>query len=196
MPDDKVSVSLRSDAAEAPATKREAPEVRGDTPVDWSIAPKGQPPRRRWVRRALFSLLPFALIAGAYEYVTGGQVMSTDDAYVEADKVGVSTDVSGIVKEIDVRENQHVMVGEVLYRLDDLPFQLALERAEAQIGMVRNDLNALKANYRDMQAQIKQGQYDVDYYSNELHRQQILVGSHAVSQAAVRSEERRVGKEC
>ena len=54
--------------------------------------------RQRWTRWALFALLPLALIAGSYWYVAGGQVMSTDDAYVEADKVGVSTDVSGIVK--------------------------------------------------------------------------------------------------
>jgi multidrug resistance efflux pump len=83
--------------------------------------------------------------------VTGGQVMSTDDAYGEADKVGVSTDVSGIVQQIDVTENQRVDAGQVLYRLDDLPFRLALQRAEAQVGIVRNDLNALKANYGDMQ---------------------------------------------
>ncbi|HEY1953531.1 MAG TPA: biotin/lipoyl-binding protein, partial [Gemmatimonadaceae bacterium] len=84
---------------------------------------------RRWPRRVLFLLLPFALSGGAYRYFTSGQVMSTDDAYVEADKVGVSTDVSGIVKEVDVGDNQHVEAGQVLYRLDDLPFRLALETA-------------------------------------------------------------------
>src|SRR6202023_1645621 len=115
----------------------------------------------RW---ALFALLPLALIAGAYWYVSGGQVMSTEDAYVEADKVGISTDVSGIVKEVDVTENRHVAAGEVLFRLDDLQFRLALQRAEAQVGIVRNDLNALKANYQDMQAQIRQPQYDIHYY--------------------------------
>jgi membrane fusion protein (multidrug efflux system) len=119
-----------------------------------------------------FALLPLALIAGAYWYVTGGQVMSTDDAYVEADKVGISTDVSGIVKEIGVSNNQEVAEGQVLFRMDDLPFRLALERAEAQLGIVRNDLNALKANYGDMQAQIKQAQYDIEYYDREFHRQQ------------------------
>jgi len=111
-------------------------------------------------------------------------MMSTDDAYVEADKVGVSTDVSGIVKEVDVTENQRVEAGQVLYRLDDLPFQLALRRAEAQVGIVRNDLNALKANYQDMQAQIKQAQYDIDYYDREFHRQQDLVSRSVVSQAS------------
>ena len=74
--------------------------------------------------------------------------MSTDDAYVEADKVGVSTDVSGIVKEIDVTENQQVDTGQVLYRLDDLPFRYALDRAKAQVGIVRNELNALRRTIR------------------------------------------------
>jgi membrane fusion protein (multidrug efflux system) len=129
-----------------------------------------------------FALLPLALIGGAYWYVTGGQVMSTDDAYVEADKVGISTDVSGIVKEIDVANNQQVKEGQVLFRLDDLPFRLVLERADAQVGTVRNDLNALKANYRDMQAQIKQAQDDIDYYDREFRRQQDLAAKNIASQ--------------
>jgi membrane fusion protein (multidrug efflux system) len=108
--------------------------------------------------------------------------MSTDDAYVEADKVGISTDVSGIVKEIDVSNNQEVAAGQALFRMDDLPFRLALERAEAQVGNVRNDLNALKANYGDVQAQIKQAQYDVEYYDRESSRQQDLAAKNVASQ--------------
>jgi membrane fusion protein (multidrug efflux system) len=131
----------------------------------------------------LFSLLPLALLAGAYWYVIGGQVMSTDDAYVAADKVGVSTDVSGIVKEVDVTEHEHVDAGQLLYRLDDLPFRLALNRAEAQVGMVKDALNALKANYRDMQAQIKQAQDDIEYYGREFGRQQYLARQHFASEA-------------
>jgi membrane fusion protein (multidrug efflux system) len=138
--------------------------------------------RQRSTRWSLFALLPLALIAGSYWYVAGGAVMSTDDAYVEADKVGISTDVSGIVKEVDVAENQHVNAGQILYRLDDEPFRYALDRAEAQVGIVRNDLNALKANYQDMQAQIKQAQDDIDYYTTEFNRQQDLSGKGFASQ--------------
>jgi len=58
--------------------------------------------------------------------------------------------------------------------MDDLPFRLALERAEAQVGTVRNDLIALKAKYGDMETQIKQAQYDIEYYDREFHRQQDL----------------------
>jgi membrane fusion protein, multidrug efflux system len=135
-----------------------------------------------WVRRGLLLILPLALIIAGYAYVTGGRVMSTENAYVEADKVGLSTDVSGIVTTIEVTENQQVAAGEVLFRLDDLPFQLAVRRAEAQVGIVRNSLNALKANYRDMQTQAKQARYDIDYFAKESHRQQDLLSLHVASE--------------
>jgi membrane fusion protein (multidrug efflux system) len=140
-------------------------------------------PKKSRVRPLMFGLLPLALVVGAYCYVSGGQVISMDDAYVEADKVGVSTDVAGIVKDVDVTENQHVDAHQVLYRLDDLQFRLALDRADAQIGTVRDSLNALKANYRDMQSQIVQAQNDVDYFDTEYNRQQNLLTAHVASQA-------------
>jgi membrane fusion protein, multidrug efflux system len=200
MPADATIVSLHSDAAEAPAARRNVPREQPERPpreqpaqpareqperpVEKSSEPEKAPqsPRRRRLRRALFALLPLALIVGGYWYVTGGGVMSTDNAYVEADKVGISTDVSGIVKEVDVGNNQQVKEGQVLFRLDDLPFRLALERASAQVGIVGNDLNALKANYQDMLAQIKQAQYDIEYYDREFHRQQDLAAKNIASQ--------------
>ena len=140
-------------------------------------------PKKSLLRPLMFTLLPLALVIGGYWYITGGQVVSMDDAYVEADKVGVSTDVSGIVAEVGVTENQHVEAGQVLYRLDDLQLRFALARAEAQIGTVRDALNALKANYRDMQSQIQQAQNDVEYYDTEFHRQQDLLAAHVASQS-------------
>jgi membrane fusion protein (multidrug efflux system) len=140
-------------------------------------------PKKSRLRPLMFALLPLALIIGAYWYITGGQVVSMDDAYVEADKVGVSTDVPGIVAEVGVTENQHVQAGQILYRLDDLQLRLALARAEAQIGTVRDALNALKANYRDMQSQIEQAQNDIGYFDTEFHRQQDLLAAHVASQS-------------
>ena len=160
------------------------PQEQPGLPADSSSEPEKQPqsPRQRWLRRLLFALLPLALILGGYWYVTGGRVMSTDNAYVAADKVGITTDISGIVEEINVKNNQHVDAGQVLFRFDDLPFRLALERAAAQVGNVANDLNALKANYRDMQEQIKQAQLDIDYYQRQFDRQQDLINRKVVSE--------------
>src|SRR3984957_16642540 len=110
---------------EDPATKAEAspkgPNHQVAQPSMPDAAPPPKPGGRPWRRRVLFALLPLVLIGGGYWYVTGGQTVSMDDAYVESDKVGVSTDVAGIVRDVDVSENQHVETGQVLYRLDDLP---------------------------------------------------------------------------
>jgi membrane fusion protein (multidrug efflux system) len=148
--------------------------------------------QRNWVRKSLFLLLPVVLIGGFTWYVTGGQIMSTDDSYVEADKVGISTDVSGIVSQIEVTENQPVSSGQVLYRLDDLPFRLALQRAEAQLGMVGDALKSLQASYRDMQAQIKQAQDDIAYFATEFHRQDSLLSTHASSQSSADAARRNL----
>jgi len=141
--------------------------------------------RRTLVRRLLLGLLPLALAGGFWLYVTGGAVVSTDDAYVDAEKVGVATDISGIVREVDVTENQHVARGQVLYRLRDRPYRLALENAQAQIGIVRDEIEAQKARYRDMQAQIAQARNDDAYYQTELEREQRLMRSHVASEAAL-----------
>src|ERR1700685_2901988 len=81
MPND-TEVLRRPDVADAPAARPGAPQTRAAAlPATPEKAPRSS--RRPWVRWALFALLPLALIAGAYWYITGGQVMSTDDAYVE-----------------------------------------------------------------------------------------------------------------
>jgi membrane fusion protein (multidrug efflux system) len=132
----------------------------------------------------MFALLPLALAVAAYWYVAGGQLVSMDDAYVEADKVGVSTDVAGVVRDVDVNDNQRVEAGQIMYRLNDLQFRYALSRSDAQVGMVRDSLNALKANYEDMKSQIQQAQNDVDYFETEFNRQRGLLSAHVASQSA------------
>ena len=140
-------------------------------------------PRRRAVRWALFALLPFALIAGGYWYVTGGQVMSTDDAYVEAETVGISTDVSGIVKEVDVTENEHVAPGQVLYRLDPRQFQIALDNAKANLAQTALTIDAMKQDYLQMLSDVAAQQAQVALDQATYDRNASLVGTGAVSKA-------------
>lgn len=161
---------------------KEVPETKPEMPAQ---VPPGPTPRHRRnrTRRLLFVLLPIAFVVGGYYYVTGGQVMSTDNAYVQADILGISTDVAGIVGEIDVRDNQPVKAGDVLFRLDDRQFRFALERADAQIGVVGNDLAALKASYKGMQSQIEQAHSDIAFYETGFKRQQDLATKSVASQA-------------
>jgi membrane fusion protein (multidrug efflux system) len=140
--------------------------------------------KTRIVRWASFLLLPMVLIVGGYLYFTGGAYMYTDDAYIDADQVGLSTDVSGLVEGIDVRDNQHVNTGRVLFRLDPLPFQFKLAQAQAQLGVVRDNLSALKANYRDVQAQIKQAQDQLIFAERQFKRQKTLVREQFAPQMA------------
>src|SRR5712672_1822405 len=154
-----------------------------DEPPLVPAAPDSVTPKKSLRRPLMFALLPLALIAGGYFYVTGGAVMSTDNAYVQADMVGLSTDVSGIVREVSVHDNQKVAKGDVLFKLDDLPFRLALNRTEAQIGNTRNDLVALQASYRNMQAQVDQAQKDVDFNMVNFKRQEQLLTNNFTPKA-------------
>lgn len=196
-PADKIRRLTRRvpEADEAVEPQSKAPEDRepeAEPSVRPSVAPaeansKSALPAKSLRRPLLFALLPLVLVVAGYFYVTGGTVMSTDNAYVQADMVGLSTDVSGIVREVSVHDNQQVAKGDVLFKLDDLQFQLALDRAEAQLGTTRNDLLALQASYRNMQAQVEQAKKDVDFATVNFKRQQQLVASNYTPQATVDS---------
>jgi membrane fusion protein (multidrug efflux system) len=138
-------------------------------------------PKRQLMRTALFFLLPIALLVGGYLYVTGGQIISTDNAYIQADHVGVSTDVSGLVASVDVKNNQRVVKGQILFTLKSEPFEIALASAKAQRDNVRNQILNLKANYNQALAEVDQAQIDLAYYQASFQRQQTLVSVSAVS---------------
>jgi membrane fusion protein (multidrug efflux system) len=139
-----------------------------------AAAPVGADPdrRRRRIRRVLLILGP-ALVAlvGGYLYVTGGRFVETDDAYVKADMVSVSARVSGPIAEVDIRENQHVAKGQVLFRLDPQPFQIALAQAEARLAKAANDVKALKASYRQKQEELDLARTNVTYAERDFKRQ-------------------------
>ena len=178
------TVELRSDRGQPPrpvqlpAKAPEKPDAKTSGPGSPPAAKRSQ--RLRW---ALLALLPVALIAGGYWYVVGGSVMSTDDAYVEADKVGVATDVSGIVQEVDVAENQKVPAGQVLYRLDPRQFQIALDNAKANLAQTELTVESMKVDYQRMLSDITTEQAQVELDQATLGRFTALVKSDAVSRA-------------
>jgi membrane fusion protein, multidrug efflux system len=160
-----------------PAAKKQ-PGAIAAAAAGWSHSTRTQ--RTRWM---LFALLPIALIGGAYWYVTGGAVMATDDAYVEADKVGVSTDVSGIVQDVDVSDNQHVAAGQVLYRLDPRQFQIALDNAKANLAQTALTVEAMKRDYQRMLSDIDAEQAQVQLDQVTFDRQTSLLASGTASKA-------------
>jgi membrane fusion protein (multidrug efflux system) len=185
-----ISPSARpSPGREPPDTAPLKPEPGGPRPVEPAQPPspssstKTRSARQRWTRGLLFALLPLVLIGGGYWYVTGGQVMSTDDAYVEADKVGISTDVSGIVKEVDVSENEHVNAGQVLYRLDPRQFQIALDSAKANLAQTALMIDSMKQDYQRMLSDVDAEQAKVNLAQVTYDRYAALVRTDSISKA-------------
>ena len=137
------------------------------------------------LRRLLLALGPIVVLAGGlFAYTAGGRYVSTDNAYVHAGKLTVATDVSGIVANVAVKESQKVEKGQVLFTLDQEPFRIALAGAEANLGIVRNQLVTLQATWRQKQAQIAQARTDAAFYETGFQRQQDLLKRGVASQAA------------
>ena len=140
--------------------------------------------RARWLRLLLMFALPVAIVvAGTGWYLTSGRYVSTDDAYVQADTVAISSDVPGRVVGIDVKDNQHVTAGEVLIRLDQRPFRAAVEQAQAQLANARLQVEGLRAGYRQRQAELAAAQDTLTYQQREFDRQQKLLSAGITSQA-------------
>ena len=168
----------------------EAPEAKNKPsgPASWGedidkLKRKLPASRRDRLRWMLFGLLPIALVIGGLWYVLGGAIMSTDDAYVDAEKVGISTDVAGIVQSVEVTDNQHVTAGQVLYRLDPRQFQIALDSAKANLAQVSLTVDAMKQDYKHMLSDVAAAQAQVDLDQLNFNRQDMLLKSGTTSQA-------------
>ena len=152
-----------------------------DTPI-------ATPRRRGWGRllfgSTLFVLAPVAAIfVAGYLYVTGGRLVTTDNAYVKADLIAVSTDVSGRVAEVGVAENDVIETGRLLFRLDDEPFRIALQHAQADLSAALQEVKALRAQYRQKGAELRITDDDVEYYAAAYERSRKLKDKGIVSEA-------------
>jgi membrane fusion protein (multidrug efflux system) len=175
-----------------------APAERGDKPEAPPVAPVRPPSdlrarsgaakslrfdRKLWLRRGMFALLPLALLIGGYWYVSGGRIMSTDNAYVNAETVGISTDIAGIVKAVDVGENQHVENGQILYQLDPLQFQIALDNAKANLAQTALTIESMKEDYRRMLSDTAAMRAQVDLDQTNYARAELLLSNNTVPQS-------------
>ena len=122
-------------------------------------------------------------VVAAVAYFGGGRYESTDDAYVRVAGVDVSSNLSGRVIQVDVKENQRVATGQVLFKLDPAPYDIAIEAAQAQVADARQQLQADLATYRQRQVDVKNAQDAAAYAERERKREQGLLAAGAVSAA-------------
>ena len=123
------------------------------------------------------------LVAAGIAYFTGGRYESTDDAYVRVAGVDVSANIAARVVEVDVKENQRVSTGQILFKLDPAPFDIAIETARAQVADARQQLQAQLSDYKAKQVEVKNAADASAYAERERKREQGLLNAGAVSQA-------------
>jgi len=164
------------------------PEQKGNPPDPTRKI--GAQPRRRLMaglrayrRTLLLVVLPLvAVIAGFVFYLNGGRYVTTDDAYVGAQKVLITPDISGKIEKVVVREGQRVNAGDVLFEIDPVPFRLAVQQAQATLDQAHTTYDNLKANikiYDDMADLMRKG---VDLKQRDVDRKSTLVKSTFGSQ--------------
>jgi membrane fusion protein (multidrug efflux system) len=150
-----------AETAEAPKVKRRR---------------RGLPKGMGATRAILMLIVPALLIiGGAYYWLTSGSSVSTDDAQVKQDIVSVSPQVAGPVSEVLVKNGAKVTRGQVLFRIDPAPFQVALENAEAQLAAARLQTTQLQTQAAGTGADIVGEQANLAIKKNALGRQQALL---------------------
>ncbi len=80
---------------------------------------------------------------------------STDDAYVDADVVGIVAQVAGPIVDLPITDNQTIAAGELLFQIDPRPFEIEVERARAELDRVGFDVTALTDAVTNAEAQVR-----------------------------------------
>jgi membrane fusion protein (multidrug efflux system) len=129
----------------------------------------------RLVRPILLFAVPLFAVGGALVWwLYGGRYVSTENAYVKADIVQVSAEVAGRLVQVVAKDHSKVKAGDVLFKIDPEPYEIALARAEAELGSAITRLNTLKAQYREAQAESKEALSRVDFFEAQVARQRQL----------------------
>ncbi|SEP71068.1 membrane fusion protein, multidrug efflux system [Faunimonas pinastri] len=149
-------VSLRP----AESRKAEDAPARTEPPVAAPQKPKGSK------KRILLPIIGLAALAGigyfGYNYWTVGRFMvSTDDAYIQADVTTLVAKASGYVAKIPVKDNSRVKAGDVLAQIDPIDYQLAVQSAQNKIDAEQATIDRIAAQIPASQAAVQQAQAQV-----------------------------------
>ena len=168
-------------------TPTSPPDAAAPAPVPAPPPPASVTPadrRARWRKPLMLGGIAVVLLGAGYMWLSGGRYVSTDDAYVRAAKLMVSTDVSGLVADVDVKEGQQVRRGEVLFRIDPRAFKIALADAEANLAQTELTLKGMKQDYRRMLSDIAAQEAVVANEEATFDRYKVLVDNNSISKAS------------
>jgi membrane fusion protein (multidrug efflux system) len=133
-------------------------------------------PKKSRKRLVLLMSVPLLIAAlGLYFWLAGGKSVSTDNAYVKQDIVSISTQLNGPVAAVYVRENQRVKAGDILYRIDPAPAEVALLQAEAQLAAAQLQTRQLEVQASGTGADISGAAANLAIMQRALARQQALL---------------------
>lgn len=163
---------------------------------DQSTAAEQKTARRRLLARGGLVALVVGGLYGAYAYVGylnhGQYVQSTDDAYVKADGITVSSKLAGYVHAVNVADNQPVNPGDLLVQIDPTDYRQRLAQANAQVDVAKAGQATGQASLIEAQAGVEQAaaalaaaQRDLAYYTAEVARYRPLVASGAEPKATL-----------
>ena len=132
-------------------------------------------PRRRLLRFFLLFVVPaVAVVVALHYFVVGLRYVTTENAYVKANNVGISAEIDGRVARVAVTDNMRVKAGDLLFQIDSEPFRIAFEKAQAELSMVRLRMDALRAEYRQATEELREAQQNIGFYQREFNRQSTL----------------------
>jgi membrane fusion protein (multidrug efflux system) len=169
----------RAENAASPKAAPKADPLPGPAPTA-EVAPKPS-----WRTRLLMFGLPLALIAGgAGWWLTSGGSVSTDNAYVQMDKVSVAAEVGGRITEVAVRDGQQVAKGQLLFRIDGEPYALSVAQATAAIDAAKVEVGNLSASANTSSVDIAAAREDVKFAQVNFDRQAALMEKGFTTKAA------------
>lgn len=146
--------------------------------------------RRSWLRPLLMLSVPMLLVAaGIWLWLGSGGTVSTDDAYVQQDRVAISSDVTGRVREVLVRDGEPVKRGQVLIRIWPRPFEIALAKADADLAAARLETRQLNAGTSGAVADVAGKRDAVTFARSEMERQQKLMADGFTTRARMQAAE-------
>jgi membrane fusion protein (multidrug efflux system) len=139
---------------------------------------------RNLLRRVLMIGGVALVVVGSLAFwLLGDRYVGTDDSYVHAAQLLVSTDVSGLVQDVEVHQGEQVRAGQVLFRINPLQFRIALDNAKANLGQTRLTLLSMQDDYRRMLKDIAAQDSQVALDQVTFNRYAALLKLNSIAQA-------------